>query len=334
MADLGRVLDLAIDDKAPLSVIRAIVEADPGCLARRRRNNGGIVKANGEGGKTRGGDGDDDAGVDELEDEEGETEEEEDDADGEEAEPKIEGWQDPLCLHRAIRAKAPLDVISYLADKRKSAFAVKEKAGKENGYTCWLPMHLAADDAALEVVEVLINKCPTALMMKDHYGELPIHIAVAAGNWKAPDFPYYKYDVHKRRSYMTSFRSADVIKCLLDACPKSLLARSYGGSTPLHIAVRFASVEVVKLLVDECPQALRTEDACGQLPLHVAATERGFPKEIARCLVEACPDACSRRTRTESSRCTSLRERRGSALIIRPWGSSCCLGTRPLRHCS
>ena len=59
---------------------------------------------------------------------------------------------------------------------------------------------------------------------------------------------------------MTSFRPADVIKCLIDACPESLLEKGGSGSTPLHNAVRFASVKVVKLLVDKCPKAALEED--------------------------------------------------------------------------
>jgi ankyrin repeat protein len=196
MVDLGRVLDVAISDEAPLSIIRAIVEADPEAPFSHRFSSDGF------------------------------------------------------------------------------------------------PLHRAADDAPLEIVRMLVDRVPQELMEKNFKSKLPIHIAVGAGTWHFPKLRSAmgsRAVFRKSRALMTSFRSAGVIKCLIDACPESLLEKDKYGNTPLHIAVKFASAEVVEMLVNACPKALLEKDADGQLPLHVALNDAATPLAILRCLVMGCP---------------------------------------------
>jgi hypothetical protein len=79
---------------------------------------------------------------------------------------------------------------------------------------------------------------------------------------------------------MTSFRSADVIKWLIEACPTSLLEKDEGGHAPLHIAgpSRFGGRgHDAKMLVAACPRALLcTKDSKGRLPLHVEVAREGL----------------------------------------------------------
>jgi hypothetical protein len=81
------------------------------------------------------------------------------------------------------------------------------------------------------------HKKRTSTCLRD--GKLPIHLAVAAGGWsRPPNDPMDTCREHSvtMRCRMTSFRSADVIKWLIDASPTSLLEKDEGGNTPLHIA--------------------------------------------------------------------------------------------------
>ena len=244
MRDLSRVLDVAISDKAPLFVIRAIVEADSQSLLLRRGPNGTRCNP----------------------------------------------------LHLAVREKEPLlGALGYLVEKRKAALLEWDGAGR-------VPLHLAADDAPLEVVKLLIDWCSQALLMKDSDNRTPLHVAVAAESWESQDKAWLVKPV-KLRSLMTSFRSADVIKCLVEAFPGALLVKDDDGNTPLHIAVRFASVEVVQLLVKKCPDALFEKDKSDGLPLHVAMRRHRW--RSLKALWTRAPWPCNQRTTTEICHCSS-----------------------------
>jgi hypothetical protein len=69
---------------------------------------------------------------------------------------------------------------------------------------------------------------------------------------------------------MASFRSADVIRWLIEACPTSLLEKDEGGHAPLHVAVRLALVDVVTMPRCLSRALLCTKDSKGRFLLHVA----------------------------------------------------------------
>ena len=71
---------------------------------------------------------------------------------------------------------AIIDVIGYLVE-------VREEAPQDDDDNGGLSLHLEADEAPLEVGQLLVDKCPQTLKAKDGNSKLPIHIAVKAGKW-------------------------------------------------------------------------------------------------------------------------------------------------------
>jgi len=77
----------------------------------------------------------------------------------------------------------------------------------------------------------------------------------------------------------------DIIQIMYSACPKALGETTFGGWTPLHLAVRSSKdSDVVDFLLQKCPsQARRKNRTAGYTPLHVACMS-GAPLEIIRHL--------------------------------------------------
>jgi ankyrin repeat protein len=118
------------------------------------------------------------------------------------------------------------------------------------------------------VVQLIVDKCPQALLEKDASGGTPLHVAVAD-----EETPF------------------EIVRCLVDACPEAMLAKDEEGQLPLHIAlwIRTTPLELVRCLIDACPQALQVENEEGELPLHVAAVYSSL--ETIRLVVEKRPES-------------------------------------------
>jgi hypothetical protein len=121
------------------------------------------------------------------------------------------------------------------------------------------PVHVAAEVASAEVVEVLVKACPEALLVKENDGFTPLHIA-------------------------SCFASADVLEVLVKACPDALLEKENKGWTPVHTAAQFDNLAVVQYLAKSCPDALRVSTKHGELPLDVARKKN--KAEVAAWLEE------------------------------------------------
>eukprot|EP00435_Cladocopium_sp_Y103_P071634 s369_g38.t1 len=86
---------------------------------------------------------------------------------------------------------------------------------------------------------------------------------------------------------------AEVLRALLDAYPAAAEEKHPQGWTPLHYVEKL-DVAAVKLLLARCPSAAKEVDNEGALPLHWAA-EHDASKEVVQLLLEAYPEALSKR---------------------------------------
>ena len=274
----GRLpLHWAAHNRAPLEVLRALIEANPGALLAGDVIKGSAILAGNESSVIRG-----DVGPNRLPlhvlcaayaSPEG--------REGEEASPEavallLEGSgreaaarkdsDGSLPLHLAVSERdPPLEVVRALVEANPGALL-------EEGRDRRLPVHCAAESrASAEVVALLLLREEAAAAARDAGGRLPLHLAAEKG---AP---------------------LGSLRALIDAHPAALLEEDAEKNLPLHCAAwGRASAEAVALLLEEGGQgglgAAARRDSRGRFPLHLAAKNRA-PLEAVRALLEAHPEA-------------------------------------------
>jgi ankyrin repeat protein len=193
-----------------------------------------------------------------------------------------------LPLHDAAKARAPLEVITYLVERCPEAARVK--TADEHAH---LPLHLAIsghdnDEYSMELVSrgprvegflvaedvercrLLIDAWPQALAERGRDGRLPLHLLLLGSQGI----------------------TLESVRTLVDPHPGTLAVNDNDGWLPLHYAAHNVSVplEAVQFLVAKHPAALLDEDREGKLPLHVALPYRRL-MPVIQALVGPCPES-------------------------------------------
>lgn len=116
----------------------------------------------------------------------------------------------------------------------------------------WAPLHVACSfGAPLEVVELLAERCPGALAARDIKKQTPLH--AACESQALPDVIEY------------------LVRMRPEALSETACSSGVYGQTPLHIACGYAApFGSVSLLLHSHPQAARETDKDGRVPLHLA----------------------------------------------------------------
>lgn len=144
---------------------------------------------------------------------------------------------------------------SYLQTE-KHAFELDERT--------WNALHYAVNfyPKDLELVQMIIKLSPKSVFEADHYGRLPLHIALG------------------------SYASEEVIAELLKADDLGTLntvlkATNFLENLPLHIALsQSASRKTVEALLKGNERTIFAKTGVGRLPLHVALSHRASPDVI------------------------------------------------------
>ena len=124
---------------------------------------------------------------------------------------------------------------------------------------------------AIEILTLLIEKCPEAIHHANNNGSLPIHLASLNKNV-----------------------TLNIIQLLIDAAPYTVRSGDADGDMPLHNLCRneeldeTAAMEILMLLIKKHPEAIRHADNDGDLPIQFAAYGWRSP-EFCRILIESYP---------------------------------------------
>jgi hypothetical protein len=144
-------------------------------------------------------------------------------------------------------------------------------------------------------LRLLAESYPEALLVRDDYGYLPVHLVarnvrMLPGDEDAPRFasrvfqylvaqfptaaqlvtPAGQRLIHLALAEWDWVSVAD-IRFLLRHSPDSIRARNLDKDLPLHVTVQAGRVEVVRFLVQQRPRFVRKRGGRGRLPAHVAA---------------------------------------------------------------
>ena len=121
--------------------------------------------------------------------------------------------------------------------------------------------HLAAQEGALDALNLLLLMAPHLATAADENGRTPIHLASTCGQLAA-------------------------VQLLLLAAPHSAAAATRCGQTPLHEACWAGHLPVVEVLLAHAPQTNHAADSSGRLALHNACIN-GHAAVISHLLAAA-----------------------------------------------
>ncbi|RUS31605.1 ankyrin repeat-containing domain protein [Jimgerdemannia flammicorona] len=122
------------------------------------------------------------------------------------------------------------------------------------------PLHFAAREGHADIVKILVADLGANGNVMDKFGYTPLHVAVEQGH-------------------------VSVVGLLTGTLGAGVNATDNTGQTPLHLAAREGYVSIVRLLAGTLGADVNATDNTGQTPLHVAA--RMGHGNVATALVEA-----------------------------------------------
>jgi len=121
------------------------------------------------------------------------------------------------------------------------------------------PLHFACSNGYItaRTVQILLQNCPESIHQRNDFGCLPIHSLCQCG-------------FHSEERKMDDEVAIDILKLLLEANPGSVSETGDEGNLPLHLAAYNKSLAFCKILVDAYPESGRRTSGDGSLPFHNA----------------------------------------------------------------
>ena len=175
-------------------------------------------------------------------------------------------------LHFAcINKSVTLNIIQLLVDAAPNSVRSKDNYGYTPLYDLCHSVGITDEAAAIQILKLLIEKCPEALRHPCSNGNLPIHLAA----WtKSPEF----------------------CRVLIEAYPGSDQIPDANGALPFHIACQCNTLDTVEYLYQQYPGAIDHAATDGFYPIHYAVDnigDRDKPAaavEIVRFLLDCNPN--------------------------------------------
>jgi ankyrin repeat protein len=230
-----------------------------------------------------------------------------------------------LALHEYLQKKEWRQAILLLQSKR----SVEEKLqvnfqAQERGRCGDLPLHVVVRSCAtgnvsnksrialLELIQVLIDVYPQAVLEPNNDGYLPLHVACredtpdsdiidmllsaiphSLGGLDCGTRKTCRLPLHEACSRNTQVTS---IERMVARYPDAAEFAGADGNMPLHSACAQTSLNqqcsCIDVLIAACPQALQVEDAKGNFPLHLAC-KGGADPSVIRLLVQSDPEVAN-----------------------------------------
>ncbi|AGE57050.1 ankyrin repeat-containing protein [Acanthocystis turfacea Chlorella virus NE-JV-3] len=203
-----------------------------------------------------------------------------------------------------------MDLI-MLFDNYDAAFELPNYVGQ-------LPIIAAIKTKCPDIISYVANKCPNALLSKDHKDRTPLHIAARYGcsadilsavYTRAQDVPdssgSYPLHIFGDLSCDDNYEygRGGSVDYLISKNPDALTKTNKSGNTPLHTMAsapcRPGTTFFKDLVSALKPEALRTKNKSGMLPVHIASLFHHVP--LVNEMLTACPDTLYETTPTSKT---------------------------------
>lgn len=155
----------------------------------------------------------------------------------------------------------PYDLVKKIIDFKPSLLRVYDESKN-------LPIHYAVESGKTQrIIDLLINKYPSSVGIKNSAGKTPIHITAS------------------RNSYVNSSDRDSVLKSLIDRLPKAVFLKDNEGQTPLHNlcskpqSEQKSAIEQILSHYSKARQNPTRRDQKGNTALHLAIVNQA-PVEI------------------------------------------------------
>jgi ankyrin repeat protein len=136
---------------------------------------------------------------------------------------KKESVMNRNCLHIALRAGAPEEVINYFIERYPHLAVEQDDSSR-------IPLHYACSNfASIATIRKLINICPQSICAPDKKGWTPLHVAVS----KCTD--------------------PQVTRLMVSVCPDAVVKMTSAGSTPMMVTNLCPNIntEIFRSILDE-----------------------------------------------------------------------------------
>ena len=174
----------------------------------------------------------------------------------------------PIHLVMSNRHYINLEIIEYLLELEPSTIRFVD------GNNCTLLNHACYNEhLTLEIYQLIFNKCPPAIWVRDEGGSLPIHaLSITKTTDEAASIeilrsmldinPTFAREIdssmYRPIDWAAYIKSTDFCKVLIDAYPESL--RNRPGLLPIHLACRINNVGTVQYMLDLYPESINARD--------------------------------------------------------------------------
>jgi len=172
------------------------------------------------------------------------------------------------------------DIMTCLLDAEPSSIQYVDEWGR----TILAKACIDGVASLFEVVQLLYNAYPEALVIRDDYGRLPIHHLCCNIDLDDSTFLDILHLLNKDDAaallrmaddggylpihHALMNRSANFCKELLVMCPETVRSESLNGNLPIHIACCSGRVDTVHYLLEVYPESVHVTNFNGYLPIH------------------------------------------------------------------
>lgn len=127
----------------------------------------------------------------------------------------------------------------------------------------------------IDVLEAIIKACPTAVEVRDHLGDTPLHIAITK----------HSHDVDGE----IKLHGSKIFSALIEANPGVCYVKNKEGMAPLHVYCRYAylDVAVLKKFISANRDALTTKTKMGTLSPLSSSPPRSVSETFMHPVVDA-----------------------------------------------